>query len=205
MWWSQLGIVCVHLLVCCILVCSESAENAENINYRLSDNIKPSLYLINIRVDLLKFEFDGSVSIELTADKETSLIEIHKLDLHISPYIRVFDEKFNRTEVKSFNYIQESEIFQIHLKKPLLANKVYDLKISFEGEITNDMKGLYLSPQYEDNVVKLVFLTFQDVQIYFSIKNLFFEDILERHSRPQLMLERYFLVLMNQSLKQSSN
>lgn len=167
MWWSQLGIVSVHLLVCCILVCSETAENEQNINYRLSDNIKPSYYSINIRVDLLKFQFDGSVSIELKADEETSLIEIHKLDLNIGPYIRVLDENLNETNVKSFNYIEKSQILQIHLEKPLLANKIYDLKISFEGEITNDMKGLYLSPQYEDNVVKLVFKNSQDVQIYF--------------------------------------
>ena len=162
MWWSHLGIVGVHLLLCCILVCS---ENAQNINYRLSNNILPSLYTITIRVDLVKFKFDGSVSIELKAEKETSLIEVHKLDLNIGSDIRVLDEKLMRTNVKVFNYIEESEIFQIHLEKPLKAKKVYDLKISFDGNITDDMKGLYRSPQYEDNVVKLVYLSSHVVQI----------------------------------------
>lgn len=154
MWWSQLGIVGVHLLLCCILV---NSENAQHINYRLSNNIKPITYTINIRVDLVKFKFDGSVSIELIADKETSLIEIHQLDLNIGSDIRLLDEDFNRTNVKPFNYIKESQIVQLNLEEPLLANKIYDLKISFDGNITDDMKGLYRSPQYEDNVVKLVF------------------------------------------------
>lgn len=154
MWWSQLGIVGVHLLLCCILV---NSENAQHINYRLSNNIKPRFYTISIRVDLVKFKFDGSVSIKLIADKETSLIEIHQLDLNIGSPIRLFDEHFNQTNVKPFNYIKESQIVQIHLEKPLLAKKVYYLKITFDGNITDDMKGLYRSPQYENNVVKLVF------------------------------------------------
>lgn len=154
MWWSQLGIVGAHLLLCCILVYS---ENASVINYRLSNNIIPRAYLINIRVDLVKFKFDGSVSIELMAEKKTSLIEVHQLDLNIGINISVLDEKLNPTKVKDTNYIKESQILQIHLEKPLIARQVYDVKIMFDGNITDDMTGLYRSPQYENNVVKLVF------------------------------------------------
>lgn len=154
MWFHQLGIVGVHLLICYILVCS----NAQNINYRLSDNIKPSLYTIQIRVDLVKFEFDGSVSIELQADRETSLIEVHQLDLKIDfdSDVRVYDENLIRINHTKIDYIKESQILQIHMKNKLATKQIYVLKINFVGSITDDMKGLYRSPQYENNVVKLV-------------------------------------------------
>ncbi|CAO1438342.1 unnamed protein product [Diamesa serratosioi] len=156
MWWSQLGNVGVNLFICCILVCS----NAQNINYRLTDNVVPSLYTINIRVDLVKFQFDGIVTIELEAEKATSLIEVHQLDLNIDSDVSLYDEKLIRINVKALNYIEESQIFQIHLEKPLAVHQIYDLKIKFLGHITDDMKGLYRSPQYEDNVVNYIGTTF---------------------------------------------
>jgi Peptidase M1 N-terminal domain len=119
-------------------------------NYRLSANVIPSSYDLHIVVDLVNAQFNGTVTIQASANQPTSAIELHLLDLSTSD-VEVF-EGVSAVGVSSLQLDNETQIFRVGLARAVIGDFI--IKMSFEGEIKDDMKGLYRSSYYEGLDVK---------------------------------------------------
>lgn len=86
------------------------------------------------------------------ANQPTSTIEVHLLDI-IVDNVQVIDGE-NALRIASRDYNDESEIFTITLDESLLAGRDYKILMNFQGEIKDDMKGLYRSKYYENAALK---------------------------------------------------
>jgi hypothetical protein len=122
------------------------------VNYRLSGDVVPSIYDLHITVDLENLKFSGSEKISVHANQPTSTIELHALDLSIDD-VQVIEGE-NAIPITATRYNNETQIFSIVLGQSLIQSRDYELEMSFEGEIKDDMKGLYRSSYYENQVVK---------------------------------------------------
>lgn len=139
--------------VAIFLFIASSHVNCQNVvSYRLPNDIVPAIYELHITVDLENFTFSGTETIYLHANQPSSAIELHSLDLSIDN-VQVIEGE-NEVPIGTTTYSAETEIFRIPLGESLIAGRDYQLKLSFAGEIKDDMKGLYRSSYYENRVVK---------------------------------------------------
>lgn len=122
------------------------------VNYRLSSDVVPSIYDLHITVDLENLKFSGIETIHIHANQPTTTIELHALDLSIDDVLVIEGE--NAIPITATNYNNETQIFSIALGQSLEPEREYKLQMNFEGEIKDDMKGLYRSSYYENQVVK---------------------------------------------------
>lgn len=138
--------------VAIFLFIASSHVNCQTVSYRLPTAIVPAIYELHITIDLDNFTFSGTETIYLHANQPSSAIELHSLDLSID-YVHVIEGE-NEFPIGTTTYSEETEIFRISLGEGLIAGRDYQLKLSFAGEIKDDMKGLYRSSYYENRVVK---------------------------------------------------
>jgi Peptidase M1 N-terminal domain len=143
----------IFLFIVASLVKCQSPEN-----YRLPNNVVPSIYDLHIVVDLDGLKFSGTETIYVRANQPTSVIELHLLDLSVSD-VQVI-EGTNAIAISEKIYKNDTQMFKITLDASLMAGRKYQIKMNFEGEIRDDMKGLYRSSYYENQVVKYCFMLF---------------------------------------------
>uniref|UniRef100_A0A182F8D7 Aminopeptidase N n=3 Tax=Anopheles albimanus TaxID=7167 RepID=A0A182F8D7_ANOAL len=125
---------------------------AEPEEYRLTDDIVPSHYDIEIRPyfeqqpNRSAFSFDGSTTITVTAAVE----KIEQIKLHTS-YLDLLSvsvlRKSNSSPVPLTNrtYDEETEVLTLNLGMALLRNVEYLLVFSYVGQMEDDMRGFYRS------------------------------------------------------------
>lgn len=123
-----------------------------SVKYRLSKSVVPSSYDLHLTVDLENLFFNGSETILVHANQPTSTIEVHLLDILVDN-VQVIEGE-NALRIASRDYSNESEIFTITLDGSLLAGREYKIQMNFQGEIKDDMKGLYRSKYYENAALK---------------------------------------------------
>lgn len=141
-----------HSTVIFLFIIASFVSCQNPVNYRLSGNVVPSIYDLHITVDLVNFKFNGFETISVHANQPTSTIELHGLDLSIDD-VQVIEGE-NTVPIAAMNYNNETQTFSITLGQSLVSGREYELKMAFEGEIKDDMKGLYLSSYYENRVAK---------------------------------------------------
>jgi hypothetical protein len=124
-------------------------QNSAN---RLSKNVIPSIYDLHITVDLESLKFSGSETIYIHANQPTSAIELHVLDLSIDEVHVIEGETAIPITGKGYN--NETQIYTISLGQSLSSGRDYKLQIEFEGDIKDDMKGLYRSSYFVNGIVK---------------------------------------------------
>lgn len=115
--------------------------------HRLSRALLPSVYDVHITIDLENLKFTGSETIYVHAYQNLSTIELHSLDLYISDW-KIFDGG-SVVAIANRTYNAQTQVNIIDLDGFLLADRDYEIKLSFEGEIKDDMKGLYRSSYFE--------------------------------------------------------
>jgi aminopeptidase N len=141
-----------HNIVIFLFIIASFVSCQNPVNYRLSGNVAPSIYDLHITVDLANLKFSGSETIYMHANQPTSTIELHALDLSIDD-VRVIEGE-NEITINRMEYNNETQIFAVHLGQSLVSGRDYELRMAFEGEIMDDMKGLYRSSYYENRVIK---------------------------------------------------
>lgn len=141
-----------HRAVIFLFIIASFVSCQNPVNYRLSSDVVPSVYDLHITVDLANLKFSGFETIYIHANQPTSAIELHALDLSIDD-VQVI-EGTNALSITATNYNNETQILSIALGQSLISDRDYELRISFEGEIKDDMKGLYRSSFIENRVVK---------------------------------------------------
>jgi hypothetical protein len=133
-----------------VIVSFVSCQNS--VNYRLSKNVAPSIYDLHITVDLERLKFSGFETIYIHANQPTSAIELHALDLSIDE-VQVIEGE-TALPINAKRYDDDTQIYSIALGQSLVSGRDYELRLSFEGEMKDDMKGLYRSSYYQNGVVK---------------------------------------------------
>lgn len=148
----RLSSVLNHAVVIFLFIVTSAVNSQSSLNYRLSNDIIPSIYDLHITVDLENLKFDGSETIHVHANQPSSTIELHLLDLSLLD-VQVIEGE-NLISIISTDYNNETQIFKITLDQSLIPNRDYQLKLKFEGLIKDDMKGLYRSSYYQSRAVK---------------------------------------------------
>lgn len=141
-----------HSVVIFLFIAVALVRCQNSVNYRLPTSVAPSIYDLHISVDLENLKFNGSETIYVDARQPTSTIELHLLDLFVDD-VQVSDGA-NAIPITSQTYNSETQIYRIALGQSLTAERGYEVKIDFNGDIRDDMKGLYRSSYYETGAVK---------------------------------------------------
>ncbi|KXI28739.1 M1 family metallopeptidase [Paraglaciecola hydrolytica] len=128
---------------------------AQDINYRLSDKIKPSFQQINLTIDPDKDEFSGDTTIDITVTETTDHIEFYQLELDIEKVTLIDGDKSIPLTVSSHAY----DIQRANAPTSIKA-KQYQLHIKFKGKVNTTSDGMYLS-KFEDN--NYIFTQFEDM------------------------------------------
>lgn len=146
-----------------------SDTHLSEVDYRLSENIKPINYKILLGSFLNesgsgKVTFDGECSIEIKVLKKTNQIQLHimNLDISLSEYY-----KKNTTDKKVLPAATSNSLTDIvcyNLTEELHPNEVYILHYVYVGTMNEDMNGYYRSKyetgeNYTEYVLQTLFNT----------------------------------------------
>ncbi|XP_061390812.1 thyrotropin-releasing hormone-degrading ectoenzyme-like [Musca vetustissima] len=134
-----------------ILPTSESSYS----HYRLPSAVKPDHYhlkLITYLEESNNFTFSGKVSIEFEVLEETSNITLHVRNLTVDKEQIALHNIPGDVDVNNFNFclqnietIPEHDYYIIQLCEPLSSGQRYNLTLSFEGILNDDLTGYYRS------------------------------------------------------------
>lgn len=119
--------------------------------YRLPSEVIPTSYTITITLPSLsegrECFFDGSVEIRIVSKAPlVSEVIFHVKDLEINSVSIKKDTILGRSlTIKDMEYIKELDQFVLYLEKPLEEDSRYVVKITYNGKISNDPSGFYLS------------------------------------------------------------
>ena len=120
---------------------------------RLSDSLAPSFYTIELRVDLDKFIFSGSVEIEVLCRSETYYVTVHVNSLNITrSEVSIVDlDTGGRVEIYKQVSVPVNQFHVIQTTNSLEPGHRYKIRFgSFAGKLHDDLRGLYRS-SYKDS------------------------------------------------------
>ncbi|XP_060779905.1 alanyl (membrane) aminopeptidase-like b isoform X2 [Neoarius graeffei] len=125
---------------------------------RLPGNLIPESYIVNLRPHLyVKLPnateqndlFEGNSTVRFKCVNETWTIFLHAVDLRIDQIKVTHSDTRENIEVASHKLHNDSEFFEILLKKQLMKEHYYDLFTAFRGSLRDDLTGLYISEYQE--------------------------------------------------------
>lgn len=109
---------------------------------RLSPLVRPVNYKLELRPELDKGEFQGSVDIEIVMKQERNYINLHSNFLNIKD-VKVFKGN-DEVPVAKFLEIKQMEQLFIHFDSAQSAGN-YKISINFDGDLTRNIVGFYSS------------------------------------------------------------
>ncbi|GLG93877.1 Aminopeptidase 2 [Gryllus bimaculatus] len=119
-------------------------EDKELQMYRLPQSVIPNHYTIFIDAALEHVSFTGDISILVTAMEATEVILLHAEGVSgQNIVVKAVDDDNNLYESDSFDVTHQ--LMKIHLTRPLIKGKVYEISMFFAGPLRRDMYGFYLS------------------------------------------------------------
>lgn len=131
--------------------------------YRLPKSLVPDSYQVTLRPYLNRSDnglyiFKGSSTVRFTCQEPTSIIIIHSKKLnytdiqgHRVALVALGGSK--APEIDRTELVQVTEYLVVHLKGPLEAGVMYEMKSTFQGELADDLAGFYRS-EYMDGTEK---------------------------------------------------
>lgn len=112
----------------------------------------PSIYDIHISIDLENLKFNGTETIQVHANGSSSAITMHALDLTVSDLS--LRQSTTNVPIKNVTHDDRSQTMSIWPEFPIQDGLDYEIRLTFEGDIRDDMKGLYRSSYYENGTLK---------------------------------------------------
>lgn len=109
---------------------------------RLSSEVVPERYFLDLQVDPNKNRFSGCVEIRLRAPENTRQLELHAVDLDISE-TAVRDE-LGEIPVVSLTANAKRESIHLRLKRATRSTELV-LRLAYSGPLRSDLRGLYLA------------------------------------------------------------
>ncbi|KAI0730373.1 peptidase family M1-domain-containing protein [Fomitopsis betulina] len=119
------------------------------VDYRLPTNVKPTHYDLTVRTDILGAKFDGIVTVHLDVKKDTSEIVFNSAVLKLSN-IALTTVEAESLAPASIQFDEKLERCALGFPKSIPADSKVQLKIAFEGELTDALMGYYKSTGGED-------------------------------------------------------
>lgn len=154
----------MQIIFCLAIICSCAlAQVAPSVNekmdvFRLPNNTEPLSYSLKIKpiIDPKNndFTFSGDVTIRIRVKTSTEKLTLNARDLQINT-VDIKDVKSSaKVETAGYRLVPKNEqlIIQTNYSE-LIADREYDVQISFSGELRNDMTGFYKS-YYTDKETK---------------------------------------------------
>lgn len=108
---------------------------------RLSRNIQPELYALNFIINDERFIFTGNVSITFRVVNATDIIQLHAKDISVNWLSAVLKNVSHAFEVAELK-LSTSDIVELKYHQEMTVG-VYQLQLSFFGDINQNLKGLY--------------------------------------------------------------
>lgn len=138
-----------------LLICScyaiGLADQPQQID-RLPITSKPLKYVLTLDIDLESMIFFGNIEINLEVLNETNAISLNSKDLMISyDTISLVDSFGKKNILRNWN---ESLFEVIVLNFDQLNRGNYILGIEFNGNITDNLKGLYRSTYFQNGELR---------------------------------------------------
>lgn len=149
----------VSIILCALASrCSFGQQNDDKPMdiFRLPNNTEPVTYDLQFYpiFDGEKSTFTGVANITFTCIKPDRLIVLNIKDLTVDN-ITVTDVGSRKNmPVKNWEYKANNEQLEINLESMSMKNRMYWLIIRYNGNIRNDLTGLYLSSYKENNQTK---------------------------------------------------
>ena len=121
-------------------------------NIRLPDNLVPSFYELQLKVDLDNFEFEGSVEIQVDVTKSYEYVIVHVNSLVImGSQVMVRNiETSEEIEILERISVKPNQFYVLRMAEPLIKGNRYLVRFGeFRGTLEDDLRGLYRS-SYKD-------------------------------------------------------
>lgn len=138
--------------------CDQGNDDQKMDVFRLPTETKPQSYELKF---IPKFNgnnstFSGETKINITVHAHTNVITLNLKDLNVTKVTvaDITNAKARNISVNNFINIIKNEQLKINLYNFLIAGRKYQVTISYEGKIRNDMSGLYMSSYQEGNTIK---------------------------------------------------
>ncbi|KAG7473239.1 hypothetical protein MATL_G00093590 [Megalops atlanticus] len=141
-------------------------------NMRLPNNLVPEEYTVYLQPYLYPevyngtnqtFTFTGNSTVKFKCVKVTNRIYVHSKDLNVTS-VWVTDESGMSLPIKAKSLQEDdSNFFEIKLQSRLKVQGTYHLFTAFEGEMFDDLTGIYVS-QYTENGDEERFLVASQMQ-----------------------------------------
>lgn len=126
---------------------------------RLPDNLIPESYKVYLQPYLhaelpnateQDYSFEGNSTVRFKCMKDTWTIILHALDLDVKEVTVIHVNTGGKIGVERYTLHNDSNFFEILLKKQLVGNgDYYDLFTKFGGQLSDDLTGLYTSEYTE--------------------------------------------------------
>ncbi|KAK3108903.1 hypothetical protein FSP39_018341 [Pinctada imbricata] len=135
-----------------------SGKRKEKKNVRLPLSVIPELYQIEIQPDIYgpnpeEFKFYGKVKIDVQCNNATTNITLHIHKLTVDQTTITVKAMSGNTGVEFYDHYGEDKDRQfmiVFLKRPLVAGQKYTLEMKYQGNLEDDLAGVYLSSYERD-------------------------------------------------------
>lgn len=109
---------------------------------RLSDNVVPKHYKIELELFIEEDVYHGTSTIKIIINNATNIIHLHSENLTI--FVPTLTENNEKTEhaLHSLLYDKQMECFALYFEQKLLPGN-YTLNIDFIGHINNNVGGFF--------------------------------------------------------------
>jgi len=114
---------------------------------RLSRNVFPLKYRLDLNADIEQGVYNGTVGIAVSVENNTNTVLLHKVGLDITKtqIVGASSDGSSSIPISKTFYYQPNEFWVIELKEDLVGGQKYTIFISFNAIIANDLSGFYKS------------------------------------------------------------
>ncbi len=119
---------------------------------RLPRTLIPSYYILDLRVDLSKFTFSGSVDITVKCHESTDYVILHSNGLKVNRASVYVQDADTGKKVRIFRHkpVPVNQFWVLQMNEYLEKGKKYKIHFGdFQGKLDDDLRGLYRS-SYKD-------------------------------------------------------
>lgn len=134
---------------------------------RLPPTSHPLHYDLQLTINVDEAKFYGNVTIKLLVTSDNvSLIALNCHEVQVSDgLIYLASDNTQTNLLNRINPRPSSQIIEILTDSPLDQNTEYVLRLSFEGAIRSDLKGLYMSSYWTNGTKRWVISRFLSAQV----------------------------------------
>lgn len=128
-------------------------------NYRLSDNVIPSNYVIEVEPIFsgTNFTFNGRAEITFRTQTTTNDIVLHINELTIDETLTTLtlaSSTTTQTVISGFSWDPVTHLYSLRTASTLVPNIDYRLTLVYTGILSDDMRGFYRSSYVENQTTK---------------------------------------------------